>query len=124
MLCLFLAILPTFPTPNSSTLDHNSLSLILDHDFFLSPLVATTSPNINTPLDLSVSENHYEPSYLTSPHHINKTLIYLFIYPQTLTYGQPQFFFVLTNNQPFILNLHTLHHLIISILHLYLTIYM
>jgi hypothetical protein len=75
MLCLFLAILPTFPTSNSSTLDHNSLSLILDHDFFLSPLVATTSPNINTPLDLSVSENHYELSYLTSPHHINTTLI-------------------------------------------------
>jgi len=79
MLCLFLAILPTFPTSNSSTLDHNSLSLILDHDFFLSPLVAITSPNIDTPLDLSVSEIHYEPSYLTSPHHINTTLIPVYV---------------------------------------------
>jgi hypothetical protein len=46
-----------------------SLYSTLDHDY-LSPLVAITSPNINTLLDLSASKNHFKPSHLTSPHHI------------------------------------------------------
>jgi len=59
------ATLPSFSIPNPSTSDHD----------YLPPFPATTSPNINTPTDLSISEIHSEPSHFTSPPHINTTPI-------------------------------------------------